>query len=128
MTTLSDLIESTHAAVYTYGVVAAFAKDTQLALNNQATYRQLRDDLISVASANGSRIPAAAAAYTFPIRVTNDVSAKTVAARLENAVCGQWADALAFDEKLRTDSFMAIPTQAALRAFAWSGISYAFPS
>ena len=128
MTTLSDLIESTHAAVYTYGVVAAFTKDTQLALNNQAIYRKLRDDLIAVASANGSQIPAAAAAYTLPIRVTNDVSAKTVAAQLENAVCGQWADALAFDEKLRTDSFMAIPTHAALRAFVWSGISYAFPS
>lgn len=128
MTTVSDLIASTHAAVYTYGVVAAFAKDKGAALNNQAIYRHMRDHLIAVAEANGNDIPSAAAAYDLPTRITNDAAARSVAADLENAMCSQWADALAYDKQLRTADFLTIPNEAALRAFAWSGISYAFPN
>jgi hypothetical protein len=128
MTAISDLIASTHAAVYTYGIVAAYADDKQSALNYQAVYRRLRDYLMDVASAEGITVPSAAAAYDLPIRISNDATARTVAADLENKLCAQWADVLAYDDKLRTGHFISEPSRAAVRAFSWSGISYAFPS
>lgn len=128
MTSIKDLIESAHAAVYTYGVIAAYAEEKQVALNNQAIYRRLRDELIAVVASSDVSAPASAGAYELPLRISNDSSARTVAAELENAICAQWADALAFNKELRNHAFLAIPKQAALRAFSWSGISYAFPN
>ena len=128
MTTLTDLIGSTHAAVYTYGIVAAYADDKQSALNYQAGYRRLRDYLSDVAHAEGVAVPSASAAYELPMRITNNATARTVAANLENRMCAQWADALGYEDKLRTSHFISEPHRAAIRAFSWSGISYAFPS
>ncbi len=127
MTTLSDLIESSHCAVYTYGVVAAYVTNKQSALNNQATYRRLRDRLIALAELNNLDVPPASAAYELPLRVSSDSTARTVSAQLENALCAQWADALGYDKELRIKDLVVVPSQAAVRAFAWSGVSYAFP-
>lgn len=128
MSNLGDLISSTHAAVYTYGVVSAFAHDSQLALDYQSTYRHMRDQLIELATKNELKVPSAQAAYELPLRVHNNATAKAVAAQLENSMCNQWASAICADDVLMTDTFLLEPENAALRAFSWSGIAQDFPA
>ena len=128
MSSLSDLIASSHAAVYTYGIVSAFAHESSQALDYQATHRRMRDGLISLAEKRNIPIPAAQAAYALPIRVHNNATAHTVAATLENALCAQWAAAISTDETLMANTYLVEPENAAMRAFSWNHIALDFPS
>jgi hypothetical protein len=128
MSSLSDLIASSHAAVYTYGVVSAFAHESSQALDYQATHRRMRDQLIALAETQNISIPAAQAAYSLPIRVHNNATAHTVAATLENSLCAQWAAAISTDDSLMTNTYLGEPEKAAVRAFSWNQIAHDFPT
>lgn len=128
MTSLADLIASTHAAIYTYGVVAAFANETGKALDCQAIYRRMRDELIQVAELEQVDVPSAQVAYTLPIRIHNNMTAQAVAAQLENSMCALWADAIANNDIFLNEKYLREPEFAAVRAYGWNHIAHDFPS
>ncbi len=124
---LTELLASAHCAVYTYGVVAAYADDSHAALDNQAIHRQLRDKLIASATLQKIAVPEPALAYALPMRVTNNNSAMAVAALLENRLCNQWATDLFYLERTLALELVTFPQECAVRAFMWSGVTSAFP-
>ena len=126
MSALADLVRSAHGCIYAYGVIAAYLPDQDLALDAMAAHRRMRDALADECRRLGQDIPAAAPAY--PVNVRDATTARAVAADLENAVCAQWASALAtLDESFATRS-AEFAVQCAVRGYLWSGVSVAFPA
>lgn len=124
---LSALIESEHGAIYAYGVIAAYAPDST-ALDDMATHRRMRDELISYAMLNKIDIPAAQPAYQLPIPVRDDVTARAAAAAIENLLCAAWANALSHLAPEFTSVHTQFPIDCAVRAYTYSGQYFAFPA
>lgn len=123
---IGSLIESQHGAIYAYGVIAAYAPETT-ALDDLATHRRMRDELMTYASEHKLDIPSAQPAYQLPIPVRDDATAKAAAATIENLLCATWANALS---ELPTDFVSKhdyFQVDFALRAYSYSGQYVAFP-
>lgn len=89
MTTTTDALAvalaAENAAIFTYGVVAAYAASSrQQAISEYtAQHRALRTELEAALTAAGVPVPPAAAGYNLPVAVTDPVSALTVALAAE---------------------------------------------
>ncbi|MEI6404296.1 MAG: DUF4439 domain-containing protein [Actinomycetes bacterium] len=127
ITTVQDLLDSAHCAVYTYGIVAAYAEDANQALDDQAIHRKLRDRLVEFCLTHSIPVSPAAAAYQLPTRITDNTSARSVAGILENRLCNQWATSLFTLDRVFAQEMIGFPQECALRAYAWSGMTSAFP-
>lgn len=120
-----------HACVYAYGVVGAHldedAADTARAA--LAAHRSRRDALSTWIRADGGRPDAGFASYALPTPVTDDATARGLAAELEHRLGSLLADLVAAsdDPALRELAARGL-VDTALRAMTWSGTaSPAFP-
>lgn len=123
---ISSLIESQHAAIYTYGVIAAYAP-TSSALDDMAIHRRMRDELILFANLHSLDIPTAQPAYQLPLPVTDEATAKSAAAAVENLLCAHWSQSMHALEPDIAAMHVQFPIDCALRAFVYSGQYFAFP-
>jgi len=117
------VLGGTEAAVYAYGLVAArvTGAERSRALSAMSWHRAQRDALRARISTLGATPPAAAAAYTPPVPVTDAASARALAALVEDRLAGQWA-ALAASSAVARRTQDALTTQScAVRCVTWSG-------
>lgn len=115
-------IESENAAIFAYGVVAAFsnpARVNEVAVHT-ATHRARRDSLTAMATQAGLTPPIAAAAYTIPFPVTDAISAAQLAAQIETDTAITYR---AFIEQVDTDELRTFGidalTDASIRGAGW---------
>jgi hypothetical protein len=83
-------VENEHAAVFSYGVIAAYARDETRARRDLASHRARRQagiDLLRQLSAN---VPVAAAGYTLPFPVRNAEDARSLAVVVETGAAKTW--------------------------------------
>lgn len=125
MSVLADLLRSAHGCVYAYGVIAAYLTAPGPALDALAEHRRMRDALIAECQRLGVPVPPAAVAYA--LRVTDEPSARALAAQIENGTCARWAAALSGLEEGFAVQHAAFAVDCAVRGFMWSGVSQAFP-
>lgn len=123
---ISTLIESEHGAIYAYGVIAAHAAESS-ALDDMATHRQTRDELITYAQSHGIDIPPAQPAYQLPVPVRDEATARSAATAIENLLCANWAHALSNADAEFATTYLDFPAGCALRAFAYTQQYFAFP-
>ena len=123
---ISSLIESSHGAIYAYGVIAAYAPDST-ALDDMATHRRMRDELITYAQSNGIEIPSAAPAYQLPIPVRDNSTARAAATAIENLMCATWAHAVAQLDSEFSSTHVQFPIDCAIRAYGYTQQFFAFP-
>jgi hypothetical protein len=117
------VLGGTEAAVYAYGLVAArvTGAERSRALSAMSWHRAQRDSLRARIIALGATPPAAAAAYTPPVAVTDATSARALASLVEDRLAGQWASLAASSAAARRTQD-ALTTQAcAVRCVTWSG-------
>lgn len=83
---LAATLEAENAAIFAYGVVAAFsnpARVTEVATHTSA-HRARRDALTAMATDEGATVAPAAPAYALPFAVTDAVTAAQLAAQIES--------------------------------------------
>jgi hypothetical protein len=118
------VLGGTEAAIYSYGLVAArvpSGSDRSTALAAMAWHRLQRDLLRARITALGSTPPAAAAAYTSPFPVTDAMSARRLAALVEDRLAGQWAGLAAASAAARRTQDALTAQTCAVRVVTWSG-------
>lgn len=125
---IADLISSCHGAIYAYGVIASQLTQADVALDAIARYRIKRDELIEHCVKLGLTPAPARAAYELSSSVTNNASAKSAAALLEESACAHWAAALGYLPKKVATSESKFLQNCAINSFKWSGIVKAFSS
>ena len=78
-------IESENAAIFAYGVVAAFSNPARVneVATHTAAHRARRDALVALSTDAGVTPPTAAAAYEIPFPVTDAVTAAQLAAQID---------------------------------------------
>ena len=119
---ISAWIDSCHAAIYAYGIIAAFTSgsDKKLALQCMSDYRHLRNELIDTAESSGIAIPAARSAYELPKRITTKTDAHAVAATIEAKFAVLFSDSASeLKDELRTLA-ASHAQSAAARYFHWT--------
>ena len=123
---ISSLIESQHAAIYAYGIIAAYAP-TSSALDDMAIHRRMRDELIQFADLNSLDIPVAQPAYQIPLPVRDEATAKSAATVIENLLCAHWSQSMHELDPGFASMHVQFPIDCAVRAYAYSGQFFAFP-
>jgi Domain of unknown function (DUF4439) len=127
--TLQQCVAAEHAAIWAYGIIGAHL-EPDLRGEARATWdahRARRDRLALLLRDRDAAVPASEPAYAPPFAVTEPVSARQLAAQVENAVAATYADlVLAADGDLRTFGARALQ-EAAVRAIRWGGTPEAFP-
>lgn len=124
---ITSLIESAHGAIYAYGVIAAYAPESS-ALDDMATHRRVRDELITLAQEADEKIPPALPAYQLPLPVRDTATAQAAATAIENLMCATWANALGQIDATFAAAHVKFPTECALRAYSYTKQYFAFPS
>ncbi|NLV78440.1 MAG: ferritin-like domain-containing protein [Rhodococcus sp.] len=119
---LIDALAVEHAAVFGYGVVAAFAdpgRADEVAADT-AAHRARRDATVDTLTAAGVTPPVAAPGYTVPFPVADPVQAAELAVQIETDVAVAWRSVLerADTEAVRADAVVAL-TESAIRAARW---------
>ncbi|MEV0946316.1 ferritin-like domain-containing protein [Rhodococcus sp. NPDC049939] len=119
---LADALTAEHAAVFAYGVVAAFSnptRDAQVAAD-AAAHRACRDSLTDMLTAAGMPAPAAAAGYTLPFPVVDPVTAAQLAAQAEVDTAVAWRAVVEHGDtaEIRALGVTAL-TDAAIREANW---------
>lgn len=119
---LVDALEAEHAAVFGYGIVAAFAdpsRATEVATDT-AAHRARRDATIDALRSVSVEPPVAAAGYTVPFPVGDPVAAAELAVQIESDIAVAWRSVVerARSEPTRANAIDAL-TEAALRAARW---------
>jgi hypothetical protein len=81
--------------MYAYGVIGAHLLGQERAMARAAltAHRKLRDGWIEAAQQAGESVPPAAIAYDLPIEVTNQASARELAARIETSLIAVYESA-----------------------------------
>lgn len=126
---LAAAVAAEHAAVYAYGVVAAFALAQRSDAVTAATdaHAARRDAATDALVADGTTAPLSATGYALPVAVVDGVGAVQLAATIEDSTAQAWFAVLersepmttaagAFD--LRTTAVAAL-TDCAVRAAGW---------
>ncbi len=119
---LLTAIESENAAIFAYGVVAAFSNPARVneVATHTAAHRARRDALVALSTDAGVTPPTAAAAYEVPFPVTDAVSAAQLAAQIESDTAVTYR---AFVEQGDTDQLRTFGidglTDAAIRGAGW---------
>jgi Domain of unknown function (DUF4439) len=126
---LQACISAEHAAIWAYGIVGAHL-EPDLREEARATWdahRARRDRVALLLRDRDAPIPASEPAYALPFAVTDPVAARRLAADVENAVAGAYADlVLAAEDDLRAFGARSLQ-EAAVRAVRWGGAPEAFP-
>jgi aspartate/methionine/tyrosine aminotransferase len=93
---LQTALRAEHAAIFAYGVVAAYSRpDRQdMIATAVAAHRARRDALITALGAANVTAPEAEAGYAAPFPVTDPASAARLAAQVENDTAVAWRAAL----------------------------------
>jgi len=119
---LVDALEAEHAAVYGYGVIAAFADPARAdaVAEDTAAHRARRDSTVEALRAAGVEPPVAAPGYTVPFPVVDAASAAQLAEQIESDTAVAWRSVVerARSEATRATAVGAL-TEAALRAAWW---------
>ncbi|UVT25895.1 ferritin-like domain-containing protein [Rhodococcus pyridinivorans] len=119
---LVDALEAEHAAVFGYGVVAAFADPARAnaVAEDTAAHRARRDATIEALRAASVDPPVAAPGYTVPFPVIDAASAAQLAEQIESDTAVAWRSVV---ERARSEATRAtaadVLTEAALRAARW---------
>lgn len=119
---LFDALAAEHAAVFGYGVVAAFAdpaRTDEVAVDT-AAHRARRDATVDALTGAGLEPPVAAPGYTLPFPVTDATQAAQLAVQIESDVAVAWRSVVerAGTEPTRADALTAL-AEAAVRAARW---------
>lgn len=127
---LVDALRAEHAAVFAYGIVAAFsnpARSAQIAADT-AAHRARRDATIDALSAASVTPPGAEAGYTIPFPVTDPTSAIQLAVQVESDTSVAWRSVI---ERARSEATRAAAvdalTESTLRAANWRAVLGAAP-
>ncbi|WP_280299089.1 DUF4439 domain-containing protein [Nocardia neocaledoniensis] len=127
---LQAALDREYAAVYSYGVVAAYANAdrARLVAEFSAAHRARRDATVELLEASGSAPAAPAAAYNPPFPVDDPIPAAHLAVAVESDCAAAWYAVVeqASDETVRAAATEAL-TEAAVRRARWQAILGATP-
>ncbi|MEV0027774.1 ferritin-like domain-containing protein [Nocardia sp. NPDC050793] len=127
---LLDALAAEYAAVYAYGVVAAFASPERdrLIAENTAAHRARRDTTVDALRAAGTPAPPPEPAYTIPFPVDDPWAAARLAVTVENDAAVAWRAVVEHgeSEEIRRTGIDGL-TECALRVAAWQAILGANP-
>ncbi|KQU03285.1 hypothetical protein ASG56_18235 [Rhodococcus sp. Leaf7] len=128
---LVDALNVEFAAVFAYGVVAAFSNPTRdpMVAQYAAEHRARRDGTIDALTAASVTSPEPAAGYTVPFPVTDAVAAARLAAQVEDDCAVAWRSVVERAQSGATrDLAIVALTDSARRGSAWRAILGIFPS
>lgn len=128
---LVDALESEYAAVFAYGVVAAFSNPARgdLIASNTAAHRARRDATIDALQAASVTVPLPDPAYASPFPVTDAISATQLAAQAEIDTCVAWRSLIERSQSGGTREMgVQALTDAAVRLATWQQILGVTPS
>lgn len=122
---LVDALRAEHAAVYAYGIVAAYSNPTRAGrvAADTAAHRATRDATIDALSAASVAAPGTELGYTLPFPVTDPTTAIRLAATIEADTAVAWRSVIerAQSEPTRASAVDAL-TESALRAAHWRAV------
>ncbi|MEV0246079.1 ferritin-like domain-containing protein [Nocardia sp. NPDC050712] len=122
---LLDALEAEYAAVYAYGVVAAYANTdrARLVAEYVAAHRARRDSTIDALKVSGVAVPAPDPAYTTPFPVDDPIPAAKLAVAVENDCTVAWRAVVerADTAEFRRTGIDAL-TESAVRQATWQTI------
>ncbi|NLE81640.1 MAG: ferritin-like domain-containing protein [Rhodococcus sp.] len=119
---ITAALETEHAAIYAYGVIAAFASPTRSGQvrADVAAHRAMRDALADSLTSAGATPPRAAAGYATPFPVIDPVSAAQLAAQTEFDVSVAWRGVVENGTTAETRAFATDAlAAAAVRSALW---------
>ncbi|GGK42140.1 ferritin-like domain-containing protein [Nocardia camponoti] len=123
-TALQNALDAEYAAVYAYGVIAAYANADRAALVREfsAAHRARRDATIELMDVKGAP-ESAAAAYVPPFPVDDPIPAAHLAVAAESDCATAWYTVVeqAVDEPVRVAATTAL-TECAIRRARWQSI------
>ncbi|AJW39417.1 DUF4439 domain-containing protein [Rhodococcus sp. 06-470-2] len=128
---LVDALHAEYAAVFAYGVVAAFSNPTraELVASNTAAHRARRDATIDALQAASVTVPLPDPAYASPFPVTDAISAAQLAAQAEIDTSIAWRSSIERSRSGATrDMAVQALTDAAVRLATWQQILGVSPS
>ncbi|MFD3506973.1 ferritin-like domain-containing protein [Nocardia sp. NPDC058666] len=124
-TALQNALDAEYAAVYSYGVIAAYANTdrSRLVAEFTAAHRARRDATIELLEADGTAPEAPAAAYDPPAPVDDPIPAAHLAVSVETDCAAAWYAVVenATDKSVRATATEAL-TEAAIRRARWQSI------
>ncbi|MGW6424708.1 ferritin-like domain-containing protein [Nocardia sp. NPDC055053] len=127
---LRAALDAEHAAVYSYGVIAAYANADRdrLVAEFSAAHRARRDATIELLEAGGTAPEAPDAAYNPPFPVDDPIPAANLAVAVESDCAAAWYAVVeqASDESVRATATEAL-TESAVRRARWQAILGANP-
>lgn len=127
---LVDALRAEHAAVYAYGLIAAFANPTRIGQvsADAAAHRARRDATADALVSASVTPPGAEPGYTVPFPVTDPISAAQLAARVEADTAVAWRSVIerAQSEHTRGVGVDAL-TESALRLANWQVVLGVMP-
>ncbi|QLY29733.1 ferritin-like domain-containing protein [Nocardia huaxiensis] len=128
---LTDALSAEYAAVYAYGVIAAYANPDRLKVVAEftAAHRARRDATIELMESLDIPVPAPNAAYTAPFVVNDPIPAAKLAVTVESDCASAWRSAVerAGSDQVRKTAVEAL-TDSALRLATWQSILGTNPS
>ncbi|MFI6867029.1 ferritin-like domain-containing protein [Nocardia sp. NPDC050406] len=122
---LIDALNAEYAAVYAYGIIAAFANTERRKLVSEytAAHRARRDATIDLIESLGAPAPAPEAAYTVPFTVNDPIPAAKLAVVVETDTATAWRSVVerADTPDIRRTGIDGL-TESALRLASWQAI------
>lgn len=122
---LLDALRAEYAAIYAYGLIAAYAsrERTRLVAEYSAAHRARRDTTFDLLKAAGVTPPPPDAAYTTPFPVNDPIPAANLAVTVESDTAVAWRAVVerAGDPALRGAGIDAL-TECAVRLATWQTI------
>jgi aspartate/methionine/tyrosine aminotransferase len=122
---LIDALQAEYAAIFAYGLVAAFSNPNRsdLVATNTAAHRARRDATIDALTAASVEAPQPEAGYSVPFPVTDPMSAAQLAAQVESDTAVAWRSVIERSQSEHTrDVAVTALTEAAVRAANWRAI------
>ncbi|TSD96110.1 DUF4439 domain-containing protein [Skermania sp. ID1734] len=122
---LVDALRAEYAAVFCYGVIAAYSNPDRDAMIAEytAAHRARRDSTIDALTAAGVSAPSADAGYTVPFPVVDPISAAKLGALVESETAVAWRSVIEraqFEHSRRTG--IDALTDSAIRLATWQTI------
>ncbi|MCM6774061.1 ferritin-like domain-containing protein [Nocardia sp. CDC159] len=122
---LAEALSAEYAAVYSYGVIAAYASPerTRIVAEYLAAHRARRDATIDALKSLGAPLPSPAAAYTPPFPVNDPIPAARLAVAVESDTTAAWRAVVerATTPELRRTGIESL-TESAVRLATWQSI------
>jgi Domain of unknown function (DUF4439) len=127
---LQGVLAGEHAAVYAYGIVGAHLEghaDRDAARAAYALHLARRDHVAAVILTAGAVPVGALVGYDVGGPLTSHVAARALAARVEAATAGPYADLVTATTGAERGSASGWLVDAAVRSVRWGGKASAFP-